>query len=139
LVIGFIDHSTSRNHSRADSRTTNHSTLNLLSVLSLVFIIRFPVTDLLQCDCNFKYLSNYSTCAVFNSQIESSWHSVIPSPAASLNPICNCLSSDSSPDNLLFGTFHLRLTGHSTGTILTSNKLSLHVKVKVTLRLTVSQ
>jgi hypothetical protein len=93
-VIGFIDHSqvviTTKYNTLADSHITNHSTLNLLSVLSLVLTIRFLATDLSQSHRNFKYHCNYSTCTVFNSHTKSSWHSLIPflllsSTADSLN------------------------------------------------------
>jgi hypothetical protein len=81
LVIGFTDHSQVVNGTKyntlADSRTTNHSTLNLLSVLSLVFTIRFLATDLSQSHCNFKYHCNYNTCKVFNSNTKFSWHSLL--------------------------------------------------------------
>jgi hypothetical protein len=52
---GFTDHlqvvTTNNYYSTADFHTTNHSTLNLLSVLSLVFTIRFLATDLTQSQC----------------------------------------------------------------------------------------
>jgi hypothetical protein len=77
-LIGFIDHSqvvtTTKYTTLADQ-----STLNLLSVLSLVFTIRFLATDLSQSHCN------YSICTVFNTHTKSSWHSLIPSTADSLN------------------------------------------------------
>jgi hypothetical protein len=74
LVIGFIDHSqviiTTKYNPLADSHTTNHSTLNLLSDLSLVFTIRFLAMDLSQSHGNFKHRCNYS------SHTKSSWHSL---------------------------------------------------------------
>jgi hypothetical protein len=78
LVIRFIDHSQVVT-TLADSHTTNHSTLNLLSVLSLVFTVRFLATDLSQCHCN------YSTCAAFSSHTESSPHCLTPLTSDSLN------------------------------------------------------
>jgi hypothetical protein len=81
-VIRFIDHSqvvtTAKYNTVADSHTTNHSTLNLLSVISLVFTICLLATDLSQANGNFK------------SRMKSSWHSLIPflllpSTADSLN------------------------------------------------------
>jgi hypothetical protein len=52
LVIGFIDHSqvvtTTKYNTLVDSHITNHSTLNLLGVLSVVFTVRFLSTDLSQ-------------------------------------------------------------------------------------------
>jgi hypothetical protein len=50
-----------------DSHTTNHSILNLVSVLSLVFTTRFLAKDLSQSHRNLKYCCNYSTCAVFTT------------------------------------------------------------------------
>jgi hypothetical protein len=86
LVIEFIDHSqvvtTTKYNTLADFHTTNHSTLNLLSVLTLVLTIRFLATDLLQSHCNFKY--DCITAHVM-SHTKSSWHSLIPSIADSLN------------------------------------------------------
>jgi hypothetical protein len=82
LVIGFIDDSqvvtTIKCNTLADSHTTNHSTLNLLSELSLVFTIRFLTTALSQSHGNFKYHCNYSICTVFSSHTKSSCQSVIP-------------------------------------------------------------
>jgi hypothetical protein len=96
LVIGFIDHSqvvtTTKYNTLANSHTTNHFTLNILSALSLAFTVRFLLTDLSQSHHNFKYHYNYSTCTVFNSCIKASWHSLIPflfSPSTA-----NSLSSD---------------------------------------------
>jgi hypothetical protein len=89
LVTGFIDHSqfvaTTKYNTLADSHTRNHSTLNHLSVLSLVFAVYFLATDFSQFYRSFKYKCNYSTCTVFNSHTKSSWHSLIPSAADSLN------------------------------------------------------
>jgi hypothetical protein len=61
-----------------------------VSVLSLVFTVRFLATDLSQCQRNFKYHFNYSIYAVLNSNTNSSWCSLIPfflspSTADSLN------------------------------------------------------
>jgi hypothetical protein len=83
LLILFIDNSqvvpATTYNTHADSHTTNHSTLKLLSVLSLIFTIGFQATDLSQYHCN------YNTCKVFDSYIKSSWHSLIPPIADSLN------------------------------------------------------
>jgi hypothetical protein len=129
LVIGFIDHSqvvtTTKYNIPDDSDTTNHSTLNLLSVLSLVFNIRFLATDVSHSHPKFKYHCNYSTCKFFNSHTEfllaqpNSFDCRVPDFRSTTLSLF--LSSDSIPDNSLhvFDTFHL-LTGHSTGTILTS-------------------
>jgi hypothetical protein len=88
MVIGYIDHSqvvaTTKYNTLADSHTTNHSTLNLLSLLSLVFTIRILATDLSQPRRNVKYHCNYSIRTVFNSHTKSSWHSLIPSIVDSL-------------------------------------------------------
>jgi hypothetical protein len=81
LVIGFIDHSqavtTTKCNAFADSHVTDHSTLNPLSILSLVFTIRSLAADLSQSHCDFKYHCNYSACAVFNSHSQSSWNTLI--------------------------------------------------------------
>jgi hypothetical protein len=65
--------------------TTNHSTLNLLGVLSLVFSVRVLARDLSQSLCHFIHHRIYSSCEVSNSHTKSSWHSLIPSIADSLN------------------------------------------------------
>jgi hypothetical protein len=134
LVIGFINQSqvatTTKYNTLADSHITNHSTLNFLRVLSLVFAIRFLAMDLSQSHLNFKHHCNYKICKVFDSYTKSSWHSLIPLIAASLNPdlrphydsLSLSLSSDSVLDNSPFDTFYLLLTGHSTGTILNSKR-----------------
>jgi hypothetical protein len=122
LVTGFIDHSqvvaTTKYNTLADSHTTNHSTLNLLSVLSLVFTIRFLATDLSQSHGDFKYHGNYSTRTVVNTHTKSTANSL----NSDLWRLYDSLSSDSILHNShsLFDTFYLLLTGHSTGTILTS-------------------
>jgi hypothetical protein len=89
LVIGFIDRSqavtTTKYNTLANSHTTNHSTLNLLKVLSLALTTRFLATDLPQSNRNFKHHYNNSTRTVFNLHINSSWHSLIPSTADSMN------------------------------------------------------
>jgi hypothetical protein len=78
---------------------------------------------------------------VTTAHVQSSWHSLIPSNADSLNSdlrrLSDSRSCDSILDNSLFDILHLLLTGHSTGTVLAS-KWSFS-QVKVTLRLTVSQ
>jgi hypothetical protein len=111
MVIGFIDHSQvvtrTKYNTLADSHITNHATLNLLSVLSLVFTVRFLATDLSQSHSNFNTLSLLGTV----------YHLRLPTPWI---PICGPLSSDSVLDSSIFYTFHLLLTGHSTGIILTS-------------------
>jgi hypothetical protein len=84
LVIGFIDHSQVASTTKYNT-LADHATLNLLSVISAVFTIRFLATDLLQSHRNFKYHCNYSTCTVFNSRTKSSWHNLIPPTADSLN------------------------------------------------------
>jgi hypothetical protein len=69
LVIEYIDHSQvvsiTKYRTLADSHTTNHPTPNFLSVLLLVFTIRFLATDLSKSQCNF------------NSHIHSSSHNII--------------------------------------------------------------
>jgi hypothetical protein len=83
MVIGFIDHSqvvTATKYTLA-----GHSTLNPLSVLSLVFTIRFLATDLSQSHCSFEHHCYCCTSKVFNSHTQSSWLSLIPSTADSLN------------------------------------------------------
>jgi hypothetical protein len=81
IVIEVIDHLQVVDN----AHTTNHSRLILICVLSFVYLIRFLATYLSQSHCNFEYHSNYSTCTVFNSHTKSSWHSLIPSTAESLN------------------------------------------------------
>jgi hypothetical protein len=68
MVIGFIDHSQVVTTTKYNI-LTDHSTLKLLSVLSLVVIIRFLATDLSESHCNFKHHCNYSTCKVFKSPV----------------------------------------------------------------------
>jgi hypothetical protein len=113
-----------RTLSTSDHTTLSHSTLNLLSVLSLVFTILFLETDLSQSHCHFKYRCNCSICTVFNSHAKSSWHSLISCCHLRLPtrwiPIYDSLNSDSILDNSLFDIFHLLSSGHSTVTTLTS-------------------
>jgi hypothetical protein len=81
LIIGFIDHSQAVTTTKYNP-LADQSTLNLLSVLSLVFIIHFLATDLSQSHCHFKY---DCITAHVKSHTKSSWHSLIPSTADSLN------------------------------------------------------
>jgi hypothetical protein len=70
MVIGFTDHSqfvaTTKYNTLSDCHARNHSTLNHLSVLSLVFTLCFLATDLSQFHCNFKCRCNYSKCKVLH-------------------------------------------------------------------------
>jgi hypothetical protein len=94
MGFGFIDHSevvtATKYNTLADSHTPDHSTLNLLSVLSLVFITAlnngyssavFSLSDSWQ----RIYQSHYSTCKVFKSHTKSFWLNLILSTADSMN------------------------------------------------------
>jgi hypothetical protein len=131
--------------SLADSHTTNHTTRNLLSVLPLVFTIRFLATDLSQSYCKFKHHCNYS--------VKSSTHTL-----SLLRIVCflSCyllrlltpwipIYKNSAALSLLIQLFTTHCSAHFTFFRLDTplelfwlpNELSVNVKVKVTLRLAV--